>query len=98
MLPKKALGFGQPSVTAECAVPFLKVGGVLLVSEPPSTQVRAGIDEDSIRWPREGCAKLGLIVESKTALPYSFIQLRLTEPCPDRYPRRNGVPGKKPLF
>ena len=93
-----ARGFGQPSVTAECAVPFLKVGGVLLVSEPPSTQVRAGIDADAIRWPREGCAKLGLVVESKTTLPYSFIQLRLTDPCPDRYPRRNGVPSKKPLF
>ena len=96
-----ARGFGQPSVTAECAVPFLKVGGILLVSEPPSThnnQVRDGIDEDAIRWPREGCAKLGLVVENKTALPYSFIQLRLTDPCPDQYPRRNGVPGKKPLF
>ncbi len=31
-----ARSFGPPAVTAECAVRFLKPGGVLIVSEPPT--------------------------------------------------------------
>ena len=27
-------GFGAPAITAECAAPFLRVGGQLVVSEP----------------------------------------------------------------
>ncbi|HWD52570.1 MAG TPA: RsmG family class I SAM-dependent methyltransferase, partial [Acidimicrobiales bacterium] len=30
-----ARSFGSPAVTAECAAPFLEVGGILVVSEPP---------------------------------------------------------------
>ncbi len=30
-----ARSFGSPPVTAECAAPFLKLGGLLVVSEPP---------------------------------------------------------------
>ncbi len=30
-----ARSFGPPAVTAECAAPFLRVGGLLVVSEPP---------------------------------------------------------------
>ena len=33
-----ARSFGPPPVLAECAAPLLKVGGWLLVSEPPSTE------------------------------------------------------------
>jgi len=32
-----ARSFGPPAVTAECAAPFLRVGGLLVVSEPPRT-------------------------------------------------------------
>ena len=30
-----ARGFAAPGVTAECAAPLLRVGGLLCVSEPP---------------------------------------------------------------
>src|SRR5665647_1662241 len=32
-----ARSFGSPAVTAECAAPFLRLGGLLVVSEPPDT-------------------------------------------------------------
>jgi hypothetical protein len=32
----------------------------------------------------------------KEEFGYQVVWLR--EPCPDRYPRRNGVPAKNPLF
>jgi 16S rRNA (guanine527-N7)-methyltransferase len=53
-----ARSFGPPSVTAECAAPFLRQGGLLIVSEPPITTPAVG-DADA-RWPAEGLAPLGL--------------------------------------
>ncbi|HVN51731.1 MAG TPA: RsmG family class I SAM-dependent methyltransferase [Acidimicrobiales bacterium] len=90
-----ARGFGRPAVTAECAAGFLRAGGHLVVSEPPPD--RAGSD----RWPADGLAPLGLEVVEAEGLASAGAQLRVlrqTGACPDRYPRRVGVPAKRPLF
>ena len=82
--------FGPPSRTAECASPFLRVGGRLVVSEPPVTE-QAVIGE---RWPAAGLARLGL---RPLGAP-SIAGLRIfeqTTPCPDAFPRRRLEP---PLF
>ena len=42
-----ARSFGKPAVTAECAAPLLKVGGRLIVSEPPPTV--AGVSRERRR-------------------------------------------------
>jgi 16S rRNA (guanine527-N7)-methyltransferase len=80
-----ARSFGPPAVTAECAAPFLAAGGRLLVSEPPT---------EAVRWPDE-VALLGLAVGARRGSIQVLIQTTL---CPDRYPRRTGVPAKRPLF
>lgn len=85
-----ARGFGPPAVTAECAAPFLRVGGRLIVSEPPAP--------DPTRWSVEGLATLGLgppVIVSDGASVAVLVQ---ETPCPDRYPRRIGVPAKRPLW
>ncbi len=87
-----ARGFGPPAVTAECASPFLRVGGVLVVSEPPDAAATLS------RWPGAGCAALGLELVRVLDAPFSFAVLRQVEPCADRYPRRVGIPEKRPLF
>jgi len=87
-----ARAFGSPAVTAECGAPFLREGGKLVVSEPPDAPLR------DPRWPTAPCAALGLRLESVVAIPWSFAVLRLEAECPARYPRRVGVPGKRPLF
>lgn len=83
--------FGAPAVTAECGGPLLAVGGFLVVSEPP---------EGQDRWPVEGLQPLGLVpIEHdrfEDRFGYQVIQKR--EPTPDRYPRRTGIPTKRPLF
>jgi 16S rRNA (guanine527-N7)-methyltransferase len=90
-----ARGFGPPPVTAECGAPFLRVGGRLVVSEPPDD----GDDEPpASRWPTEGLATVGLAPDQGWSQPYRYRSFVAVAACPDRYPRRVGVPGKRPLF
>jgi 16S rRNA (guanine527-N7)-methyltransferase len=85
-----ARGFGPPAVLAECAAPLLAVGGQLVVSEPPGGAPS--------RWDAAALAVLGLAVEAVLPGPPAFVRLRQTERCPARYPRRSGVPRKRPLW
>jgi 16S rRNA (guanine527-N7)-methyltransferase len=87
-----ARSFGPPAVTAECAAPFLRVGGHLVVSEPPAEADKAG------RWPPEGLSALGLVVGGTWRPEYGYQSLLQSAPCPERYPRRVGQAAKRPLF
>lgn len=83
-----ARSFAPPAPTAECAAPLLQVGGRLLVSEPPGAPDR---------WPPEPLAALGLVLGPRLDEP--ALQVLVQEaPCPDRFPRRVGIPVKRPLF
>jgi 16S rRNA (guanine527-N7)-methyltransferase len=79
--------FGPPAVVAECATPFLVVGGLLVVSEPPQTRDR---------WPLTGLDVLGLAPDGEQIS--GFMRLRQVELVSDRFPRRTGMPTKRPLF
>ena len=86
-----ARGFGRPAVTAECAVGFLEAGGELVVSEPPG-----GAPE---RWDRAGLARLGLgAPEVRSAGGASIARLRLERAPGREWPRRTGVPARRPLW
>jgi 16S rRNA (guanine527-N7)-methyltransferase len=91
-----ARSFGRPAVVAECAAPLLKTGGWLLVSEPPaaSPEGRPGAP----RWPSEPLRQLGLVPEQEVHEGFEYQVLRQREACPERFPRRVGVPTKRPLF
>lgn len=85
--------FGAPAVVAECGAPFLANRGILVVSEPP--------DEDgSSRWPEEGLAEFGLGRGEATRVDdrFNYRVLPKRASTPDRFPRRDGVPSKRPLF
>jgi 16S rRNA (guanine527-N7)-methyltransferase len=86
-----ARSFGPPAVTAECAAALLTEKGCILVSEPPG-------DLDPHRWPAGGLAMLNLVIERFQPVPVHVMMLCPTGPCPDRYPRRVGIPAKRPLF
>ena len=88
-----ARSFGAPATTAECASPLLAVGGRVVVSEPPA-------EGPGERWVADGLAQLGL----ERAGRYRFLNrfgyqvLGKSKACDERYPRRVGVPAKRPLF
>lgn len=83
-----ARSFGPAATAAECGAPLLAVGGLLVVSEPPGEGAPS-------RWPAHGLRKLGLGLEGAKG---SYAVLVAEDLCPDRYPRRVGVPRKRPLF
>lgn len=86
-----ARGFGPPAVVAECAAPLLRVGGHLVVSEPPHP--------DDTRWPVAGLDLLGLAPDpAPDGDQHSYRSLVQATICADRYPRRVGVPAKRPLW
>jgi 16S rRNA (guanine527-N7)-methyltransferase len=85
-----ARGFAGPAVTAECAAPLLGVGGRLIVSEPPGTSGE--------RWDPAALHQLGLGPPRLVQGDYTYVILEQGALCPDRFPRRVGVPGKRPLF
>jgi len=90
-----ARSFGPPAVTAECAVGFLRPGGRLVVSEPPP----AGDDgAGSSRWPTDGLDALGLGPPARGGgAEASFVVLEKVR-GDEQWPRRVGVPAKRPLW
>jgi 16S rRNA (guanine527-N7)-methyltransferase len=85
-----ARSFGRPAMTAECAAPFLLLGGHLVVSEPPGTVEG--------RWNADGLAGLGLELAGQASSPANFQVFRQVEVCLPEFPRRSGRPAKRPLF
>jgi 16S rRNA (guanine527-N7)-methyltransferase len=85
-----ARSFGPPAVVAECAAPLLRVGGLLVVSEPP--------EDAGPRWPAEGLRRLGLEPGAIADHGFRYHWSRQAALCPDGYPRGIGRPSKRPLF
>lgn len=91
-----ARSFATPAVTAECAAPLLRVGGRLVVSEPPDVDLAA-------RWPGEPLAAMGFAPPHARTVdlddgPVHLAVIELAELAPARLPRRVGIPVKRPLF
>jgi 16S rRNA (guanine527-N7)-methyltransferase len=85
-----ARAFAQPAVTAECGVAFLRPGGRIVVSEPPA--------DAADRWPTDGLGRLALEVEAPATPASRYVVLRRVGPLDERWPRRTGIPGKRPLW
>jgi 16S rRNA (guanine527-N7)-methyltransferase len=84
-----ARGFAGPPVTAECGAPLLLPGGLFIISEPPD-QVE--------RWPAAGISQVGLEKVSFRDGGHRFFVATKTSETPSMYPRRVGIPEKRPLF
>lgn len=82
-----ARSFGPPAVTAECAAPLLRMGGHLMVSEPP--------ESSGARWPPMELGELGL---EPVGVDLGVMVMVKVAETPDHYPRRVGIPAKRPLF
>lgn len=87
-----ARSFARPAVTAECGARLLRDQGLFLVADPPDS-----LEGPEVRWPEQGLLELGLRLQGQLAQPSIAVLVRKLA-CPERYPRRNGIPAKRPLF
>jgi 16S rRNA (guanine527-N7)-methyltransferase len=86
-----ARSFAGPAVTAEIAAGLVKVGGVLVVSEPPTPEPR--------RWPADELRNLGFDAADPVEFAQAhFAAVRKRHPAPEKFPRRVGQPSKHPLW
>jgi len=85
--------FGIPALTAECGSSFLVPGGWMVVSEPPDAA-------PELRWPAAGLVLVGLepVETTRVAGRFGYQVLRKVGPIEDRFPRRVGIPAKRPIF
>ena len=88
-----ARSFGPPAVTAECAAPFLRVGGLLVVSEPPGV---TRDDDGPLRWPTDGLRLVGLAPIGEWRGRFGYQVVRQEVPCPEAYPRTRRDPSQAP--
>ncbi len=87
-----ARSFATPAVTAECGAPLLRQGGRLIVSEPP-------VDGQAVeRWPIDGLQQLSLTLEEYLPGPPALAVFSSAAICPEKFPRRVGIPAKRPLW
>lgn len=86
-----ARSFGPPAVTAECGSAFVRVGGRLVVSEPPNSA-------DTDRWPATPLLDMALHAQRIEVEGFSFAVLEKIDSTPDWVPRRVGRPAKRPYF
>jgi 16S rRNA (guanine527-N7)-methyltransferase len=96
-----ARSFGAPAVTAECAAGFLTPVGRLVVSEPPDegVTVALGAVDPVERWPSDGLATLGFTPAALRRREGAGVAIMSRSgPVGDRWPRRDGVPAKRPLW
>lgn len=86
-----ARGFGPPATTAECACNFLKNKAYLFVSGSPENEIG--------RWDKRSLELLGLsLIEVKEGELATGVILQKTGLADSKYPRRDGVPRKKPIW
>ncbi len=85
-----ARGFGPPAITVECGAPLLRVGGRLVISEPPEER----------EWPPGPLATVGLErdVGPATRFDPGVVVLRRTGDIAERHPRRAKAQQRSPLF
>ncbi|MHB8262166.1 MAG: RsmG family class I SAM-dependent methyltransferase [Acidimicrobiales bacterium] len=88
-----ARSLARPATAAELCAPLLAVGGKLIISLDP------GLGSTAQLWPDSGLARLGLQKTAEVTVgKYRYLLLTQTAACPDKYPRRPGMPSKRPLF
>jgi 16S rRNA (guanine527-N7)-methyltransferase len=86
-----ARSFARPGITAEISSGLVRIGGLLVVSEPPS-----GSDE---RWPKDLVEQLGFApAVAVVARDAHYACLRKTQAAGDKVPRQAARLRKRPLW
>ncbi len=88
-----ARSLARPATTVELCSPLLQPGGHLIVS----------LEQQSVSslqaWSDDGLDKFGMVkIDEVIVGGYGYIVIAQISPCPNDYPRRTGIPSKKPAW
>jgi len=92
-----ARAFGSPAITAECAAPFLRPNGRLVVSEPPAPTAAGDVASEQ-RWPPKPLAELGLGPAELHTETYRFASMQRMGTIESALPRRRSAMERSPYF
>jgi 16S rRNA (guanine527-N7)-methyltransferase len=92
-----ARAVGPLAVVAELCLPLLKVGGKLLAQRGEAGSREAVAAEPDIGR-LGGRVEQARSVKDHTGADNYLLVIEKTRPTPEKYPRRNGVPQKRPLW
>lgn len=90
-----ARAVAELAVIAEYCLPFVRPGGIFVAYKGPKV-------EDELRGGRKACGELAARIEEMIPSGVPDSQLRLVKvrklrPTPKAFPRKTGLPGKRPL-
>ncbi|MGC8930296.1 MAG: 16S rRNA (guanine(527)-N(7))-methyltransferase RsmG [Dictyoglomus sp.] len=91
-----ARGVAKPHVVLEYAIPFVKIGGIFLGQATPNNITEWENTKRTIEI-------LGGEIEEKLEVNFDnitriFLKIRKKNNTPEKYPRRPGIPEKRPLI
>lgn len=95
-----ARGVARLSVLVEYALPFLRLGGVAVLPKgPDSASVRVEVDDAGFVADELGAAPaiMQAVAHPGKAPTDHIVYWLKVQPTPDQYPRRAGVPAKRPM-
>lgn len=84
-------------VLAEYLLPFCRVGGRLLAQKGESAAAEVAAAARALAELGGGAATLTTVQLPETEETHTLVVVDKIRPTPDRYPRRPGIPAKRPL-
>ncbi len=90
-----ARAIGPLAVVMELTLPLCKVGGTLLAQRGAYAE-REASEAESAAWELGGAMAVEW-AETRGGIRSGIVGVTKTDETPDRYPRRTGIPAKRPL-
>ncbi|MFA7637568.1 MAG: 16S rRNA (guanine(527)-N(7))-methyltransferase RsmG [Monoglobales bacterium] len=85
------------AVLCEYCLPYVKVGGMFLALKGPAASEELKSAENAIKTLGGELSEIAELSVPYTDLLHKIVVVKKVKPCPKQYPRKAGIPSKKPL-
>jgi len=92
-----ARGVAEMRVLAEYLLPLCRVGGQMLAQKGAGAEAETALADTAIRTLGGGTPQFTPVHLPGRETPHFLVVVPKVKATPDAYPRRAGVPGKRPL-